>query len=266
MVDEKIYWEEEEEFAQSIDEELTPVKHTLWRRIIAAITVIVFAGTVGIPIWKTFQARLPSADLITDSLELKSQVDPGLLDAIVKITATVADPRQINAIEKKSGTGFNIDSTGHIVTNHHVIAQARSITVAFPGGQTFQAKTWASKPEYDLAILELEAQDLPAISLNLDNPAKLGDPLLIIGNPLEFNQLAVQGQLREYIFTRDKPTRLLLVDAPIFPGNSGSPVLDNNGQAIAVAFGSLRQKEDGREKFYGVAMPIVEILDLLKNE
>lgn len=67
-----------EERPDFTDEELLPEKHPIWLRFIALITVIMFVGMIGVPIWKTFKARLPSTELMVDSLALKEQIDrPG---------------------------------------------------------------------------------------------------------------------------------------------------------------------------------------------
>lgn len=245
------------------DEELLPAKHSIWIRLIALITVVVFLGMIAVPIWKNFNARLPSSELVADSLILKEQIDRELLEAIVKIHVTSHELGPVSTTGEKHGTGFNAGSDGVIITNHHVIAGAKSITVTFPGGKNYKAKSWASRPEYDLAVIKLEKDGLPAVSLNPDLPPTPGDILTIIGNPMGFNQLVAEGKLKEYVFAKDMPTALLFIDVPVYPGNSGSPVFNSDGQVVAVLFGSLRSEENAKEKYYGLAIPIKEVLALL---
>lgn len=254
-----------EEKPDFTDEELLPEKRPIWLRFVALITVIVFVGMIAVPIWKTFKARLPSTELMVDSLALKEQIDRELLDATVKIKVTSNELGPNGSAGQKSGTGFNVSSDGVVITNHHVIDDARSITVTFPDGKSCKATSWASQPEYDLAVIKLEKAGLPAVLLNFDNMAKPGDTLMVIGNPMDFSQLVVEGKLEGYVTIKDIPTALLCIDAPVFPGNSGSPVFNSNGQVVAVVFGSLRRDENGEEKYYGLAIPIKEVLTLLED-
>ncbi|NLL19632.1 MAG: trypsin-like peptidase domain-containing protein [Clostridia bacterium] len=259
---EKTQYEDEEPDG---DEEILPVRHSVWIRLIALITVVVFVGMIAAPLWKTFKARVPSSELLEDSLLLKEQIDRELLEAIVKIKVTPQELGSGGTAGQKNGTGFNVNSDGVIITNHHVIAGARSITVTFPDGKTYKAKSWAGMPEYDLAVIELERDSLAVVSLNPDMLPQPGDTLTVIGNPMDFNQLAVEGRLKDYVFVKDMPTAMLYIDVPIYPGNSGSPVFNNDGEVVAVVFGSLRRIEEGKEKFYGLAIPIKEVLVLLED-
>ncbi|NLC76889.1 MAG: trypsin-like peptidase domain-containing protein [Clostridia bacterium] len=247
------------------DEEILPVRHSAWLRLIALITVVVFVGMIAVPLWKTFKARVPSSELLEDSLLLKEQIDRELLAAIVKIKVTSQALGPAGTAGHKNGTGFNVSSDGVIITNHHVIAAARSITVTFPDGKTYKAKSWAGLPEYDLAVVKLEKTGLPAVSLNPALPPNPGDTITVIGNPMDFNQLAVEGKLKEYVFVKDMPAAMLYLDVPVYPGNSGSPVFDSGGQVVAVIFGSLKRDEGGKEKYYGLAIPIKEVLVLLED-
>lgn len=135
--------------------------------------------------------------------------------------------------------------------------------MTFPDGKTYSAKKWASRPEYDLAVIELEKANLPAVALNFNNPPVPGDRLMVIGNPMNLDNIVVEGKLQQYVLVKDKPCAMLCIDVPIYPGNSGSPVFDGDGRVVGVVFGGLRIEEDGNERFYGLAIPIKEILELL---
>lgn len=267
----ELEFEEEQDWVDEeilLDERLTAdraPKYSIWLRFIAFVTVIGFAAMVAWPVWHAFQARLPSAELIQGSQQWKEQIDRELLAAVVRIQVTSSAWGPTGGAGQKSGTGFNIRSDGVIITNHHVIDGARSITVTFPDGKSYKAKSWAGAPEYDLAIIKLARDDLPAVVLNPNILPEPGDALMVIGNPLGFNQLVVEGSLRGYVFVKDLSTALLCIDAPVFPGNSGSPVFDSRGQVVAVVCGSLRQEEKGEEKYYGLAVPVQEVLRLLDD-
>ncbi|HHW06906.1 MAG TPA: serine protease [Clostridia bacterium] len=250
------------------EEELAPDgagRYHLWLRLAAFITVLGFTAMVALPVWQAFKARVPPGELVVDSLRLKEQIDRELLAAVARIQVTTSEFEPAGAAGQRSGTGFNVSGDGVVITNYHVVEDARSITITFPGGENYKARSWVSAPEYDLAVIKLEKTGLPAVSLNPGILPQPGDTLMVIGNPLGLNQLVVEGTLRDYVMVKDMSAALLCIDAPIFPGNSGSPVFNGEGQVVAVVFASLRQDEEGKQKYYGLAVPIKEVLRLLEN-
>lgn len=268
---EELNWEEEQAGAgDEFPGEETPAlsedgKRRAWLRLVALITVIGFAAMVAGPVWHAFQARLPSAELIQGSQQWKEQIDRELLAAVVRIQVISGEWDPAGGSGQKSGTGFNVRRDGLIITNHHVIEGARSITVTFPDGRRYRAKSWNGDPDYDLAVIPLVADGLPAVTLNPEALPAPGDALLVIGNPMGLNQLVVAGALEGYVWVREMPAAWLCIDAPVFPGNSGSPVFDAQGQVVAVVCGSLRREEKGEEKYYGLAVPVREVLGLLEE-
>lgn len=247
-----------------LDEEELPVQPSPWLRIVALITVMFFIGMIILPVWTAFKTKTPLADVVMESLHLKENVDAELLDAVVKLEVMSRKPGSTVAMEQRSSTGFSVGNDGIIVTNHHVIEDAHKITVTFPDGKKYSAKEWSSRPEYDLAVIKLGQTNLPAVALNFNTPPVPGDALMVIGNPMEFDNVVVAGKLKQYVRVKDKPGAVLCLDIPIYPGNSGSPVFDINGGVVGVVFGSALIEEDGSENVYGLAIPIREIQGLLE--
>lgn len=241
-----------------LDEDMPPRRSLLFR-IAALITALFFMGLMALTFWPGL--KITVVELVSESQRKKTHIDRQLLQAVVKIDVVSRKKGAFIAVEQKSGTGFNINSSGVIVTNHHVIDGAISVTVKFPDGKTYSAARWSGKPEYDLALITLNKSNLPAVPLNMSGSPAPGDQIIIVGNPLGLNNIVVDGVISHY--TKLKEQNVLIIDAPVYPGNSGSPVYDGNGKVIGVVFGNYYINDAGKDTVLGVAMPIANLLGLL---
>lgn len=135
-----------------------------------------------------------------------------------------------------SGTGFFIDANGHALTNSHVVENCKSIKMTLAEGRKVDATVAAKDMQNDLALLTVSPP--PAIHAQFSPQlARPGEDVVVFGFPL-VGALSTQGNLSTGIISalvglRDD-SRLLQISAPVQPGNSGGPVLDNNGNVIAV--------------------------------
>jgi S1-C subfamily serine protease len=244
------------------DEEDTEIlrRRPVWLRAVAFLTILAFLGLVAATSFPPQKVRL--LDLVLNSFKLQEDIDDSLMRAVVQIN--IISPKQgvPLAAEQKSGTGFNIDPRGVIITNHHVIEGALNIAVTFPDGKTYRASRCSSRPEYDLAMIILEAEGLPVVPLNASGQPARGDKIRVVGNPLTLNNIVVEGKVERYLHLGSKPDRVFSIDAPIYPGNSGSPVFDRNGEVVGVVFGIFHSSENDKEKIFGLVIPIREVLDL----
>jgi len=146
-------------------------------------------------------------------------------------------PRYRQRIERSLGSGVIVDKSGHIVTNHHVIANADSIRVQLADGRVADARIVGRDPDTDLAVLKIDLTPLPVVSFGRSDRLKVGDVVLAIGNPIGLSQTVTHGivsavsrqqlgiaPLEDFIQT----------DAPINFGNSGGALVDSSGELVGI--------------------------------
>lgn len=142
-------------------------------------------------------------------------------------------------IEQGSGSGVIISQDGYIVTNYHVIENAQKIMVNVADGRQFEAEVKGSDPETDLAVLKINASNLPAADLGDSDKIRVGELVVAIGNPLgyEFARSVTAGVIsakdRE-ITIQERKFKLIQTDAAINPGNSGGALVNSQGEVIGI--------------------------------
>ena len=141
-------------------------------------------------------------------------------------------------IERGLGSGVIVQSDGHILTNHHVIDGAEEIKVDLNDHRTFSAKLVGSDAASDLAVLKIDAHDLPTLGLGDSDKVHVGDIVLAVGNPLGIGETVTAG----IISAKGRSTGLsngafedfLQTDAPINRGNSGGALVNTNSELIGI--------------------------------
>jgi len=136
------------------------------------------------------------------------------------------------------GSGVIVNSQGYILTNHHVIDGALEIKVELTDNRTFTAKLVGSDPPSDLAVLKIDANNLPTLNLGDSDKVRVGDVVLAIGNPLGIGQTVTSG----IISAKGRSTGLsdgsfedfLQTDAAINRGNSGGALVNTGGELIGI--------------------------------
>ena len=145
------------------------------------------------------------------------------------------------------GSGVIYDQQGHVLTNHHVVAGARDMAVALPDGRTFDARVVGTDPDTDLAVIQIQGNNLPVATLGDSDQLAVGDPVVAIGNALGLPGgptvtagvvSALGRSIQEPAGDQGEPGAVLYdviqTDAAINPGNSGGPLVDMNGQVIGI--------------------------------
>jgi S1-C subfamily serine protease len=136
-----------------------------------------------------------------------------------------------------AGSGVIVDGkNGLVITNFHVVQNAQQVEVGLKDGRKLPADPVALAPELDIAVLKIDAKDLPTLKLGDSTKLEVGDHVVAIGNPFNLGQTVTSG----IISALDRPLgrgdarRFIQTDAPINPGNSGGPLIDLHGDVIGI--------------------------------
>lgn len=137
---------------------------------------------------------------------------------------------------KGLGSGFIISSDGLILTNAHVVREAKDVTVKLSDRREFTAKVLGSDTTTDIAVLRINATGLPVVRLGDPRQLEVGDPVLAIGAPYGLEQTATQGivSAKGRSLPGDSVVPFIQTDAAVNPGNSGGPLFDGSGSVVGI--------------------------------
>jgi S1-C subfamily serine protease len=181
--------------------------------------------------------------------------DPILRQFLGELGGAATPPQERE--ERGTGSGFIISSDGLLVTNAHVVDQADTVTVTLRDGREYKGKVLGTDPLTDLAVIRIQATNLPTAPLGNSDQLRPGEWAIAIGNPLGLDNtvtagiISATGRTSADVGVPDKRVGFIQTDAAINPGNSGGPLLNQRGEVIGVNTAIRRQAQG-----LGFAIPI----------
>jgi Do/DeqQ family serine protease len=165
--------------------------------------------------------------------------------------------------EHALGSGVIVSRDGYILTNNHVVAHATDIQVMLSDKRNFKAKLVGADPQTDVAVVKIDAKDLPTVSLGDSSSLHVGDTVMAFGNPFGLNFTVTRGAVSalgrsDMRIERNGFENFIQTDAAINPGNSGGPLVNVRGQVVGLntAILSGGSGPDGEGGFIGIGFAI----------
>ncbi|HUP38747.1 MAG TPA: trypsin-like peptidase domain-containing protein [Vicinamibacterales bacterium] len=231
------------------------------------------------------QPRSPIRPAVSSGLVNFADVAESLNPAVVNIEATTRSsgrrrrapepgpldeanpvPQGPGVVRPQSGSGFVIEDDGQILTNYHVIQNAERIMVKFSDGRSLQAHVLGVDPDTDIALIKVDAKNLPVARMGDSETLRVGEWVCAIGNPLAYEHTVTVGVV-SYLGRKLFDTSLdnyIQTDAAINFGNSGGPLINGRGEVVGIN-SAISQRASN----IGFAVPINEarsILPQLKSD
>jgi putative serine protease PepD len=178
----------------------------------------------------------------------------------VKVNSQASDPFGGTRSQSAEGSGFVYDTSGHVITNQHVVDNATSVRVTFWNGQTYDATVVGTDPSTDLAVLKVDAPSsvLYPLTLGDSDKVQVGDTVVAIGAPFGLAETVTAGIVSALHREMTSPNQFAIADsiqtdAAINHGNSGGPLLDSQAHVIGV--NAQIESDSGGSDGVGFAIP-----------
>ena len=216
---------------------------------------------------KTVDGKNPMTDAELYAANVNSVVS-------INITAT-SDPNFFGQTTQTAGagSGFILTPDGYIVTNYHVVGDADTVKVTLYNGDSYDAQYIGGDEDYDIAVIKIEAENLPNVKLGDSDSLHVGDPILAIGNPLgelTFSMSeGIASSVNRAIDVDGTPFNMIQVTAAINPGNSGGPLFNEYGEVVGIVSAKYSSYASQSVEGLGFAIPINDAIkvaqELLEN-
>ncbi len=194
----------------------------------------------------------------------------------IRRTPSVEDPifdrffgdRSQGRAERVAGLGSGVIAAaeGYVLTNHHVVQAADEIAVALADGRKVAATLVGADPETDVAVLRIEARDLPVITLGASDALSVGDVVLAIGNPFDVGQTVTMGIVSAVGRNNlgiNRYENFIQTDAAINQGNSGGALIDTDGNLVGL--NTAIYSRSGGSIGIGFAIPTAIVTEVMKD-
>lgn len=202
--------------------------------------------------------RYPSA-APTNFTEAAELVTPGVANISAIQEGAGLNFFRGNAIGSASGSGVIISPDGYIVTNNHVIEEGDEYRVTLNDNREFAAELIGADPSTDLALLKIEAADLPYLSFGDSDSLKVGEWVLAVGNPFNLEStvtagiVSAKGRSIDILEGQDRIESFIQTDAAVNPGNSGGALVNTQGALVGINTAIITRS--GRYEGYSFAVP-----------
>ena len=163
-------------------------------------------------------------------------------------------------MQEASGSGVIITNDGYIVTNNHVVDQSAEIEVTLNDKRTFKAKVIGTDPNTDIALIKIEAKNLPVIAFGNSDSLKVGEWVLAVGNPFNLTSTVTAGIVSakardiNIINSKMKIESFIQTDAAVNPGNSGGALVNTRGELVGI--NTAIASQTGSYAGYAFAVPV----------
>jgi serine protease Do len=206
----------------------------------------------------------PAIVAIQSTQVIKVQQSPFMMDPFFRqffgnMLPQFGVPREQR--EHALGSGVIVSADGYIVTNNHVVSKATQIEVLLSDKRTFKGKVMGADPQTDIAVIKIDAQNLPVVPFGDSGQMKVGDTVMAFGNPFGQYFTVTRGSvsaLGRSLSDPDKFEDFIQTDAAINPGNSGGALVNVRGQVIGIntAIVSGNSGPGGEGSFIGIGFAI----------
>lgn len=184
-------------------------------------------------------------------------------NTVSRVQPTIVEILSTQAQGQALGSGEIVSKDGYILTNDHVIQGSQQLQVILPNGNTFPAQIAGASPADDIAVIKINANNLPVISFGDSSKVQVGQFALAIGNPLGLGQSVTFGIISAVGRTVTEPSgpanvipNMLQTSAEINPGNSGGALVDINGNLIGIPTLAATDPEFGNSQAQGIGFAI----------
>lgn len=226
----------------------------------------------------TNHQQLSAAQFTNQELNKRTNISPATLSLDFVTPSKRVTPAVVNIFAKtdmyrgSSGSGVIVSEDGYIITNHHVVDDGRSFAVTLSNNRELKAEVVGTDPTTDLALLKVEARNLPTVDFGNSDRVEVGEWVLAVGNPFNLEStvtagiVSAKGRSIDIIEGNYSIESFIQTDAVVNVGNSGGALVNTQGELIGINTAILT--ESGGYEGYSFAIPanlVKKVIDDIKD-